>query len=278
MTSKSTKTNNSISSNQCTAILFPNLRMNPSSKILLNITKHLKQHQIDAYTIPNDIIQNNIINFKHLETDEEFMQRLVNEVSQILSEINPEQRRHIILIGISAGARFMTAYALAHKLGLAPDVGSFSIPGFLSFNVTTSLRLSKPTPDKISQLQNINQMDYNTNLSHMKDSLIYDIYVDRDSVSAETAPARAERYKKQGLNYKQHCIPCCDYTKDTYYEKKGEDYYLYTEVSAHSLKNGYLMKDDESFECVDKLHGESATPVEKIIDQFLVETGVIKLQ
>jgi hypothetical protein len=276
MTDKNTK--KAISANQSVALLFPNLKMAMTSKLLGHIGDHLKQRQINSYIVPNHIVQDNSADFRTLEKDENLMQRLVTEVTRILTDIEPEQRRNVLLIGISGGARFMVAYALAKKLGLVPESDKFSIPGLLAFNIYTNLRHSKPTPAQITELYQINHMDLRSNIERLPDTLIYDVYTNLDSIAADMAGVRETRFKQAGLNFKQHCITCCDISKDEYYEKHFGEYHLYTEISGHNLKSGYLKRDDGTYELAHRLHGADDSPVENIIDQFLIDVGISRVQ
>jgi hypothetical protein len=263
---------------QYTALIFPGLVMSPETKFLKHIAHHLKQYQIDARILPNHTIQDNTADFRKLEVDENLMPRLISTVNDTLAEVENDASENILLIGASCGTRFMTAYALANQLGLFQDSDQVKIHGMLGFSIYTNLRLSKPTPEKIGSPEEINHMDFSTNTGRLKDTLLYDVYAHLDSLSSETAKAREERYKQQGLNFKQHRVECCDYPNNRFYEREGEKYHLYTENSAHNFKNGYVLKDDETFECVHRIHGPGNSPVEAIIDQFLIDTGVTRTQ
>jgi len=270
--------NKALAADQCIALLFPNFAMSTNSILLQNISEHLKKHQLNSYVVPNHIVQDNTVDFRKMETDENFMNRLVTAVTEILSGIEPQNRKHVFLIGFSGGARFMVAYALAKQLGLAPDVGSFDIPGLIAFNIYTRLRNSKPTTTKVEELHQINHMELRSNIERLKDILVYDVYNDLDTTAADMAGTRKQRFERAGLKFKQHCIESRDITKDEYYEKHYGEYHLYTENSAHNWKNFFLKNSDETYECVHRLHGADDAPVETIIDQFLIDAGFSQVQ
>lgn len=276
MTIKSSKKR--LNAGECVALLFPNLKMSTSSKLLLHMSEHLKQHQVTSHIVPNHVVQDNISDFRQLEVDEKLMERLVSTVTDILQGIDAKQRSNVLFIGIGGGNRFMVAYALAKKLGLVPDADAFDIPAILGFNIYTNLRHSKPTPAEVKELFQINHMDLKSNIEHLQDTLIYDVYTDLDSISADMSVLRKERFGKAGLNFKQHSIECVDISKDNYYEKHFGEFHLYTEVSGHNIKSAFLKRDDDTYEIVHRLHGSSDSPVETMIDQFLIDAGISRIQ
>lgn len=267
-----------ISPGESIALLFPCFKTPPSSSLIADICNHLKQYRINTIVVPINVVTNNVGDFRKLETDEDLMQRLVSVVDKILNEIEPERRRHLLLFGIAGGIRLMVAFSLAKKLGLVPDAESYDIPGLMSFNMYTNLRFSKSTLERVTQLQHINQMDVKTNIVQLTETLIYDVYANIDSVTADSAVTRKELFDKAGLNYKQACITCCDISKDTYYEKQDGEYYVYTEISGHNLRNAYLKQKDDTYKCTHRLHGGYDAPIENLIDQFLIEAGVYRVQ